>query len=138
MPCSFRLKPKYLKLASPPMSQATFKSLFCQKFGCPPAEYEERAFRKCLYWHARFLAPVIRTINRNFFLEDFKFIRYLGDSLDVREATVDLKNYNDVNRGSGSWLRIELKIRVSGRKANRLLYELFQEARQADTAASTQ
>jgi hypothetical protein len=119
------------------MPQATFKSLFCQKFGCPPAEYEERAFRKCLYWHGRILAPVVRTIKRDFFLEDFKFIRYLGDSLGVREATVDVKNYNDVNRASGSWLRTDLKIRVSGRKANRLLYQLFQEAREADAVPST-
>jgi len=35
----------------------SLKSLFCAKFGCSPTEYEERAFRKCLYWHARFPAP---------------------------------------------------------------------------------
>ena len=119
------------------MFQATFKSLFCQKYGCPPDEYEKRAFRKCLYWHARMLAPVIRKIKGDFFLEDFKFIRFLGASSGLREAASDVKNFNDVNRGSGSWLRIELKIRVSGQKANRLTYELFQEDRQADTVAAT-
>ena len=120
------------------MPQATFKSLFCQKLECPPDEYEERAFRKCLYRHGWILAPVVRLIKRDYFLEDFKFIRFLGASSGVREATVDVKNYNDVNRASGSLLRTDLKIRVSGRKANRLLYQLFQEARQADAIASTQ
>jgi hypothetical protein len=83
-----------------------------------------------------FLAPVIRKIRGDFFLEDFKFIHYLGASSGLREATTDVKNFNDVNRGSGNWLRSELKIRVSGRKANRITYELFQEARQADAFSS--
>ena len=120
------------------MARLPFKSLFCQKFGCPPTEYEERAFRKCLYWHARFLAPLIRKISPDFFHEDFKFIRYLGDSVGVREATVDLQNYKDVNRGNRSLLRTDLKIRVSGRKANRLICQLYQETWKADAVASTQ
>jgi hypothetical protein len=115
-----------------------FKSLFCEKFGCPPAAYEERAFRKCLYWHARFLAPVIRTISPDFFFEDFKFIRYLGDSLGVRDATVDIRNFSDVNRRNLEFLRTDLKIRVSGQKANRLVHQLFQRAQEAEAAAPPQ
>jgi hypothetical protein len=42
----------------------------------------------------------------------------------VREATVDLQNYKDVNRGNRSLLRTDLKIRVSGRKANRLICQM--------------
>jgi len=115
-----------------------FKSLFCEKFGCPPERYEERAFRKCLYWHARFLAPVIRKISPDFFFEDFKFIRYLGDSLGVRDATVDIRNYSDVNRRSLEFFRTGLKIRVSGQKANRLVRQLFQQAQEAKAAAPSQ
>ena len=107
------------------MAHLSLKSLFCTKFGCSAAEYEKRAFRKCLYWHARLLAPLLRNIKPHFFLEDFKFIRYLGESEGVRDATADVKNYNDVNRGSRSLLRTGLKIRVSGRKAHRLVHELF-------------
>lgn len=117
------------------MARLPFKSLFCEKFRFPPAEYDERAFQKCLYWHARFLAPVIRKISRDFFLEDFKFIRYLGDSVGVRDAMVDIRNYSDVNRRNGEFIRTGLKIRVSGQKASRLVHYLFQEAQKAETAS---
>lgn len=120
------------------MARLPFKSLFCQKFGCPPTEYEERAFRKCLYWHARFLAPVIRKISPDFFVEDFKFIRYLGDSVGVRDATVEIRNYSDVNRRTAEFLRTGLKIRVSGQKAARLVHQLFMEAQKAETASPPQ
>ncbi len=124
------------------MTRLPFKSLFCERFGCSATQYEERAFRKCLYLHARFLAPFIRTIIPNFFREDLKspfirtiipnffredlkFIRYLGDSSGVREAKADLLEYNDLNRGQPRFLRTGLKVRVSGRKATRLVYQLF-------------
>jgi hypothetical protein len=115
-----------------------FKALFCEKFGCPPEVYEERAFWKCLYWHARFLAPVIRKISPDFFFEDFKFIRYLGDSLGVRDASVDIRNFGDVNRRNLGFLRTGLKIRVSGQKASRLVHQLFPEAQEAEAAAPPQ
>jgi hypothetical protein len=115
-----------------------FKSLFCERFGCPLAQYEEQAFRKCLYWHARSLAPVIRTINPDFFLKDFIFIRYLGDSVGVRDATVDILNYGDANRGNREFLRTGLKIRVSGQKASHLVHQLFLEAHEAEAAAPPQ
>jgi hypothetical protein len=120
------------------MARLPFKSLFCEKFGCPPEGYEERAFRKCLYWHARFLAPVIRKISPDFFFEDFKFIRYLGDSSGVRDAGVDIRNYGDVNRRKLEFLRTSLKIRVSGQKASRLVHQLFLQAEETEVAASPQ
>jgi hypothetical protein len=120
------------------MARLPFKSLFCEKFGCPPAEYEQGAFRECLYWHARFLAPLIRTINPDFFRKDFTFIRYLGDSVGVREATVDIFNYSDVNRGNREYLRTGLKIRVSGHKASHLVHQLFLEAHEAEAPTPPQ
>jgi hypothetical protein len=120
------------------MTRLPFKSLFCEKCGCPPAEYEEQAFRKCLYLHARFLAPVIRKISPDFFHEDFTFIRYLGDSVGVREATVDILNYGTVNHGNRHSVRTGLKIRVSGQKASYLVHQLFMEAQKAETASLPQ
>ena len=90
-----------------------------------------RAFRKCLYWHARLVAPALRRLAPGFFAEDFKFIRYLGAAAGVREATVDLLNFRDVNLGKPRFWRTGLKIRVSGRKANRLACQLFNAERKA-------
>jgi len=99
--------------------------LFCQRFQCPASEFEARAFKKCLYWHARLLAPMMRRLKPDFFAEDFKFIGYLGASTGLREIDVDLMNFRDVNLGRPSSWRTTLKLRVSGRKAGRLAHELF-------------
>ena len=107
------------------MAEPQFQSLFCQRFNCAPSDYEVKAFRKCLYWHARFLAPVVRGLMPDFFAEDFKFIRHLGDSTSLREAVVDLLNFRDANKSNPSFWRTGLKIRVSGRKASSLAHELF-------------
>jgi hypothetical protein len=109
------------------MERLPFKSRFCEKFKCSPEEYEEQAFRNFLYWHARFLAPVIRTVKPNFFLEDFNFIRYLGDALDVRQARVDVLDFKDSDRKQWRLLHSGLRLRVSHRKARRLAFQLFGE-----------
>jgi len=114
------------------MPRPPFRSLFCERFQCASSDYEEKAFRKCLYFHARLLAPLIRRINPDFFFEDFKFIAYLGSSTGIREVSADVLNFNDANRANRSLWRTGLRIRVSGRKATRLAYDLFTEARQAD------
>jgi hypothetical protein len=95
-----------------------FQNLFCQRFNCPPSAYEERALKKCLYWQARLLAPSVRKLNPNVFAEDFKFIRYLGAATGLRDASEDVLNFRDVNRGNQSFLRISLRIRVSGLKGS--------------------
>ena len=114
------------------MASQQFQSLFCQRFQCPASEYEARAFKKCLYWHARLLAPVMRMLNRDFFTEDFKFIRYLGESTSLRETTADLMNFRDANLGEPRFWRTALKIRVSGRKASRLAQQPFAADREAN------
>jgi hypothetical protein len=112
-----------------------FQSLFCQRFRCPASAYEVKAFSKCLYWHARLLAPVLRRLAPRFFAEDFKFIRNLGESTGVRDADVDVKNFHDVNTGNPSFWRTGCKIRVSGRKANKLVRDLFRGEREARVGA---
>src|SRR5258708_33532548 len=112
------------------MATQEFRFLFCERFNCFPSEYAERAFRECSYWHARLLAPVLLQVKPKFFAEDFKFIRYLGEATDVREANANAADFQDANFArSWSWRR-RLKLRVSGRKATRLAYGLFSAARE--------
>jgi hypothetical protein len=61
-------------------------------------------------------------VRPSLFEADFRFIRYLGASTDFHEAQVDLLNFWDVKR---TFLRTSLRIRVSGRKAARLVQEFF-------------
>ncbi len=88
-----------------------------------------------LYWHARMLAPVIRAIKRDSFLEDFKFIRYLGEALDTRQAKVDVLDFKDSDRKHWRLLHSGLRIRVSHRKARRLAFQLLGQADQAEADA---
>jgi hypothetical protein len=81
-----------------------------------------------LYGHARLLAPVLRAIQSDFFVEDFNFIRYLGDALDMRQAKVDVLDFKDTDRKQWRLLHTALRIRVSHRKARWLAFQLFGES----------
>ncbi len=117
------------------MAHMPFKSLFCEKYKCSPEDYEERAFRMTLYWHARLLAPVIRLVWPAFFEEDLKFIRYLAEAIDARQAKVDVLDFKDSDRKNWRLLHSGLRIRVSHRKARRIAFQIFGELRQPADAA---
>jgi len=107
------------------MPGVPFKSSFCEKFGCSPEDYEKRAFQMFLYWHARLLAPVLQTIKPDFFLEDFEFIRCLGEAVDARQAKVDVLDFKDLFSKHWRLLHSGLRIRVSHRKARRVAFQLL-------------
>lgn len=100
-------------------------SLFCEEHHCPPAEFEERAFRACLYWRARILAPLIRLIWPGYFDTDFELIRYLAETPGRRDAMNELAAYMEVNDTRGSFARRVLRIRISSRTTSRLIERLF-------------
>ena len=101
-------------------------SLFCQRFNCPPSEFEEQAFRKCLYWHARILAPLIRRLSPGFFTEDFTLIGYFGKAPGRRDAQNELAAFMEANRSHRSFARKHLLLRISARKAGELAGQLFE------------
>ncbi len=111
------------------MAKPEFKTLFCEAFDCAPAEYEERAFRMCLPWYARLLAPLVRKADSGFFAQDFKFLRYLGTVTSGREAHAETRSFQKANRANRGLLRTRLRIRVSGGTAAGLAHRLFSEAR---------
>jgi hypothetical protein len=116
------------------MARVPFKSMFCEKFGCPPEEFEERAFNMFLYWHARILAPMIRASKPDFFHADFDFLHYLGEALDVRQAKVDVLDFKDMVRKHSNLLHGSLRLRISHRKARRIAFKIFADAGQHDNA----
>jgi len=120
------------------VARQQFQTLFCQRFRCPASAYELRAFNRCLYWHAKLLAPILRRLHPAFFVEDFKFIRNLGESTGVRDADVDVLNFHDVNAGKPTFWRTGCKLRVSGRRASRLAHQLFRAEREAGIGAKCQ
>src|ERR1700689_4777235 len=106
-------------------STRDLRSLFCERFNCPPSEYEERALQKCLYLHARIIAPLLRRLNPGCFERDLVFIDYFGKAKNWREVTteVDSLHYQDLTKPR--FARSALRLRVSGRSANKLAFKLF-------------
>jgi hypothetical protein len=107
------------------VSRTQYKDLFCERFGCPASEFEKEAFRKFLFAHAKPFATLIQKLWPDFFVDDFKFIRYLGRAASLREAIADSSKFQEMNDANRIFLRSALKIRVSGRKATHLARELF-------------
>ena len=101
------------------------KSLFCERFLCPPSEYEKRALRKCLYLHAKIIAPLLQLINPGCFERDLVFIDCIGRAKNRREVAnqVEAARYQDTTKPR--FARKTLRFRISGRKANRLAAKLF-------------
>jgi hypothetical protein len=108
-------------------------ALFCQRHNCPPSEFETRAFRKCLFWHAWMLAPLIRKLAPNYFDRDFLLIKYLGTATGRREARRELEAFREANNSRWNFLRNILCVRISGAKAARLASSLL-EARKRDSS----
>jgi len=115
------------------MAKREMRSLFCERFDFPPAEYEERAFKRCLYWHARLVTPVVRRLSPRFFADDLRFIQELGLTSDWRAARSEVLAFQDENRATGGLWRNRLRLRVSGRKAADLAQRLFSEERRKST-----
>ena len=101
-------------------------SLFCEEHHCPPSEFEERAFRACLYWRARILAPLIRIIQPGYFDPDFALIRYLAETPGRRDAMNELAAFVEANNARGGFARKILRIRISARKTSQLIGRLFE------------
>jgi len=69
--------------------------------------------------------PLVRIVIPKFSHQDLKFVRYLGDAEDFQEAEATVSEFRGINRwGGGLWRKV-LRFRVSGRKAGKLVRELY-------------
>lgn len=98
------------------MSQPDLQTRFCEKHGCTRSEYAQRAFRHCLYPHARLVASFLRMFAPRYFLRDELLIRCVGMAADANDVQREVDTFQDSNRQRWSLLRDTLLIRVSGRR----------------------
>ncbi len=101
------------------------RSLFCERFRCDPADFEKRVFWKCLYPHAKVIAPLIRLVSPGLFERDYHFIRGFGNAKDWKDAKSEILALRYEDRFHPRFLRNALRIRISRRKANQLAARLF-------------
>src|SRR5260221_7886789 len=96
------------------MAEQSLQHLFCAQRDCQLEEYEHRAFRELLYDHAKLIAIPVSKLMPALFEPDFRFIRDLGESTDLREAKAAAASFQDANARRSNLLRNRLKLRVSG------------------------
>lgn len=108
------------------MSGPQLKARFSRQFRCSESDYERRALRRCLYWHARLLAPLLMLINPSIFDLDRRLIHYLGEVTERRDAMREVLSFQDTNMAKPTFARRWLRGRASGRKAKALAEQLFE------------
>lgn len=107
-------------------SNRDLRSLFCERYKCPPSEFDKRALRKCLYLHARILAPVLSLLNPSLFERDFVFINYFGKAKNLQDVTAEGEALHYQDGTKPIFARSALRLRISSRKAHKLAAKLFE------------
>jgi hypothetical protein len=106
-------------------SNRDLRSLFCEHYACSQSEFDKLAFQKCLYFHARLMAPLLRRLKPDYFDRDLRFAHYFGDANDRQEATAEIASLCYEDHIQPHFARNALRLRVSGRKANDLALKFF-------------
>ncbi|MGD0815111.1 MAG: hypothetical protein ABSA83_16040 [Verrucomicrobiota bacterium] len=88
-------------------------------------------FQKCLYLHARLMAPLLRRLKPDYFDRDLRFAHYFGNAKDWQEATAEIVSLCYEDHIQPRFARNTLRLRVSGRKANELALKFFAQANPA-------
>lgn len=114
---------------------AHFRDLFCERFGIPQSKYEKRALRVLLFPHALLVVPLLSRVMPHYWGEDLKFVRHLGDAEDFQEAEATLSEFRGANRWSRNFLRNRCKLRVSGRRAGKLIRDLYRTPEMVPSAS---
>ena len=104
----------------------TLRELYCEKHHCPATDFERRAFWRCLYPHARFFAPLILLLYRDFFVSDRMLLRSIAEAVHMQRVRDEVRDFfwDSNNRG---WLRHAIRIRVSGQRVKDLARDFLPE-----------
>jgi hypothetical protein len=103
--------------------KATCAELFCSHHGLPPARYAPALFWRILYPHAIPVAPVLRLLAPACFAPDFDLIREVG-AMTRRDQLRDILADYRLDSRNRSWPRSRLRLRVSTRRLQQIVYAL--------------
>ncbi len=100
----------------------TFADTFCARYQLTAAEFERAVLRRILYPHARFLAPLVRLTEPEYFAEDLDLIRSVGQIRHLRQFHDACTDYRH-HLAHTSAARRFLRLRASARKLYHLVAE---------------
>lgn len=102
-----------------------FRTAFCERFQCPPAEFEKRAFWRCLYPHATVAARLIQLVNPDYFEPDLRTLRHIGNASTVTHLLAEVNSFRADYRMRSRFLYDVLRLRISGKRVLRLASEVM-------------
>jgi hypothetical protein len=102
----------------------SFRENYCERFGCPLEDFENRVFWRSLYRRSLPLSLVVHLTNRRHFELDLQTIRQLGVCRGTQEFRAELESFRYDYRMRGGVLR-RLRVRVSGKRLMALLREVL-------------
>lgn len=110
-------------LKSDVMWPKTFRESYCERFNCPPEDYERRVFWRCLYRRSLPLSLLVYLFRRDHFNLDLQTIRQLGVCRSSREFRDELEAFRYEYQMQGGILR-NLRVRISGKRLIQLLRQV--------------
>ncbi len=96
----------------------TFREMFCDKFRCPPAEFERELLLRVVPSYTRLLARITQSLRPNFFESEYRALSGIGDLKSRRLVFDEAQRIPDDykrNRHPG-FMRMVLHMRISGRR----------------------
>ena len=116
------MHPSALPEPVPPF--ADFAQKYCLRLGVAREDFVDVMLARTLYPHARWLRPVLGTLNPNFFAADRDFLAGIGRLWRRRDFVIEEKDFrhNPANHG---FLRRALRLRVSVRRTRSLVNALL-------------
>lgn len=112
--------------AEPPSASnlPTFRDQVMAQWKC-----DERTYGSSVFWHALPrvalpLAAFLWVVRRDHFDRDFTLIRELGETRSAIEFQALVEQFRSETIHSGGWSRNVLRLRVSGRRLQRLRWDL--------------
>lgn len=99
---------------------ATFAELHCRRHNLPREHYARDVLSRCLYSHARFLAPLVAFVSPDHFDSDSDLVIGVGDLRRLDDLRHEFSAFaqHPENRG---FLRRGLRLRISGARLHALV-----------------
>ena len=102
----------------------TFAEIFCSHRAVPPARFAPVLLRETYYPHAAALATLVRLLSPVGFSLDHELIRGVG-LISRRDQLAGLLTDFRIDPRNRGWLRSRLRLRVSTRRVQRIVYALM-------------
>ena len=106
------------------------RSAFCARYRCSPENFERKAFRKGLPFHATMLCSLLGGRNHARFQNDLEILRTIGEASDLDQLNRALDEMWSLNEMNRDWFRKLLRLRLSTERIQSVFGPLLSQVTQ--------